>query len=652
MKKIFTLSAFLIFFVQSSFSQVIFKETFDPPSTFPAGWKIVDVDQLTPYYEKFTSAWVVIPHDHVHKNVALSTSWYDPVSGTSNDWMWTPAITLTGSKPKRLKWNAIAYDPDFRDGYEVRIMTVPPTGTDGNIGNMISSSTVYFSTSAENASWTQRSVDISALNGSTIYIGFRNNSNDQYLLAIDDIIVENVNDYDLEVSNPVFSTGDYYVKPISQVTTLPLEATVSNNGLKNISNIQLTAEVYNSSNQVVYSASSIVHPALTPNSSKLLTIPSWTPSVSGEYLVKYIASMTETDDNTTNNIELSEINLSDSILARDNDDYEGVVWLGVVEAGEPKGYIGQTFEINSDVYATSVSIGYAVGYPGKKYAAVIWDTDEFGTPKSIIASTDTLLYTTNQYFLGELPISGGKFLLTPGQYVVTAVEFDSALAIVYTSEIYTEGTTWAYVGSLFGGNDEWLMVDDDPLYITNPLMIRLNVKTSGQVPVQLISFTGKNTSNGNQLEWRVGEQSGILEYVVERSTDSKNFVKIGSVKAQAQPSFTYQYLDKDASAPENFYRLKIVEQDHFKYSDIVRISNANASSFVTFSPNPTRNFVTLMSSDSKLLNTNAVLTNIEGKVVQQLKISQLPFKIDLTNLTKGMYLLQLSDKTVHKLIKE
>jgi hypothetical protein len=121
--------------------------------------------------------------------MAFSTSFYSPV-GAANDWMWTPAI---GPIPAgaELYWSARAFDPSFADGYEVRVMTNgPPSGGTGVIGNQLTNSTQVFSIAAEQTTWATRSVDLTAFAGQTVYIGFRNNSNDKFLLVVDDIRVQ------------------------------------------------------------------------------------------------------------------------------------------------------------------------------------------------------------------------------------------------------------------------------------------------------------------------------------------------------------------------------------------------------------------------------------------------------------------------------
>jgi hypothetical protein len=186
----------------TSFSASGFQEDFDdiggPTSggegtySFPTGWLLVDVDNRVPEggVSWVNDAWerrediAINPFD----SVAYSTSWYFP-AGAADDWMWTPSISIGGNG--MLTWNADALDSNFPDGYEVRVMVGPtqPTGSTGNIGNMITNSTVIFSIAAENSSLTPRSASLAAYAGQTIRIAWRNNSNNAFLLFIDDVVV-------------------------------------------------------------------------------------------------------------------------------------------------------------------------------------------------------------------------------------------------------------------------------------------------------------------------------------------------------------------------------------------------------------------------------------------------------------------------------
>lgn len=195
-----------LLFCSGAKAQILFSEDFDsiPGVTsggvgtyaFPSGWLLRNVDNKNAAAPVgyVNEAWE--RRDDFKFNMAdsaaFSTSWYD-TAAASDDWMWTPAITLTGNN-LQLKWKAVVYDSAFRDGYEVRIMLAPnvPTGGNGSLGNQVSNSVILYSTSAEDTSWTDHQVSLNPYTGQTVRIGFRNNSFDKFLLLIDDVVVENI----------------------------------------------------------------------------------------------------------------------------------------------------------------------------------------------------------------------------------------------------------------------------------------------------------------------------------------------------------------------------------------------------------------------------------------------------------------------------
>jgi hypothetical protein len=161
--------------------------TEDFENGMPAGWALFNVDGRNPdaQVSYVNAAWIVREDfaRNVNDHAAFSTSWYSP-TGAADDWMMTPALKLPAVGTCTLRWNAIAYDPAFPDGYEVRISTT----TKDVAGGLANPALV--SIGAEESNWTSRSVSLSAYAGATIYVAFRNNSNDRFVLLIDDIVVE------------------------------------------------------------------------------------------------------------------------------------------------------------------------------------------------------------------------------------------------------------------------------------------------------------------------------------------------------------------------------------------------------------------------------------------------------------------------------
>lgn len=166
-------------------AQAVFEDDFDGSGPGISGWTVVDVDARVPNSSIAgvtpTGSWV--QRDNGGNMVATSTSWYTP-AGQSDDWLITPAITLTAGTSPSLIWTGRAIDPSYPDGYEVRIST---TGivVPGDFG------TTLFSVAAENSSATGmiHTVDLSTYAGQTVYIAWRNNSVDQFLLDIDNVFV-------------------------------------------------------------------------------------------------------------------------------------------------------------------------------------------------------------------------------------------------------------------------------------------------------------------------------------------------------------------------------------------------------------------------------------------------------------------------------
>ena len=163
-------------------SDTLFLEQFE--AAIPGTFTLVDGDGGTDNYGIGSWEGGTYDIDGNGEFEAVSSSWVaGPPAFVADDWLITPAI---GPLPanQALYWEAFASDPGFPDGYEVRLST---TGAlPATVGNF---STLLFSIPAESPTPTNRSADLSAYAGQTVYIAFRNNSNDMNILAIDDILV-------------------------------------------------------------------------------------------------------------------------------------------------------------------------------------------------------------------------------------------------------------------------------------------------------------------------------------------------------------------------------------------------------------------------------------------------------------------------------
>ena len=453
---------FIVSFLSfSGFSQTYYLEDFDgipgPTAggagtyTFPAGFLKRNVDNRTPDAQVayVNEAWERREDFglNVVDSVAFSTSYYSPV-GAANDFMWVPVQTIQPNTS--LFWNARSYDLNYLEAYEVRIMTVPPTGGTGVIGNQLTSSTVLFSTAAESSGWTNHSIPLNAYTGQAVYIGFRNVSNDKFILVIDDIELRVINNFDLRVITP--TQNPYTIAPANQLTTpqnFKLEAVINNQGLQPMTNVAMGCQIIKDGVLETTVMSSTI-PSLASGATSASLTASYTPTSNGVYTFKYFPIATESDMNTSNDTIQSTIpiTITDAEMARDNGIVVGQLGIGTGTGG----YLGQVFNIENTTSLTGVNVYFTRGYTGKKLATAIFSTNVSGVPTTLIASTDTLLYLDDSARLYTLPMHGGPLTLTPGKYGFIQIEFDSTLALGQTSAIFQNNSVfvkWAANGPNF-----------------------------------------------------------------------------------------------------------------------------------------------------------------------------------------------------------
>lgn len=427
---------------------------------FPTGWLLRNVDNRTPASSTnyVNNAWIVREdfQTNVLNCVAFSNSWYSP-AGAANDWMWTPAI---GPLPAQssLSWRAKAYDPMYPDGYEVRIMTAPntPTGGTGVIGNQITNSTVLYSTAAENASaWVSRTVELSAYTGQTVYIAFRNNATDKFLLVIDDIEVKSAETNLAALAAPGYAFP-YARLPTGFSVDANLQVVASNPGTVTQTNVGATAQILLDGTPI---GSPLTSPTIVPTiaAGASSTLPFTAPAAlsgSGVWSVDYAVS----SDQSAQDIDPSDDTVSVAIasvggreLARFQGEPTGTLGIGAENGGE----LGTTFSLAHA--ATFEGVRFALGpvqestppdppsqWPGKSVTANLRAADATGKPGALIASTEAII-TTMEGGTYDVQFVDGLQTLEAGNYFVGVVEptgTDATLPLYNGPNRFVTNTNW------------------------------------------------------------------------------------------------------------------------------------------------------------------------------------------------------------------
>lgn len=178
------------------------------------------------------------------------------------------------------------------------------------------------------------------------------------------------------------------------------------------------------------------------------------------------------------------------------------------------------------------------------------------------------------------------------------------------------------------------------------------------LPVRLVLFSATKEEQSVALQWTTAAESNSNRFDVERSSNGKNWSRLGSRDAanESSQNFYYSYTDNKPLKGANIYRLKMIDNDGtFSYSRLQEVHFGKGSEItVTTSPNPSADKVTVKVSNGYTVKAIQLL-NINGQVVENYA-NQSDNTISIKNLTTGIYFLQvtLNDGSVlsHKVVRE
>jgi hypothetical protein len=163
------------------------------------------------------------------------------------------------------------------------------------------------------------------------------------------------------------------------------------------------------------------------------------------------------------------------------------------------------------------------------------------------------------------------------------------------------------------------------------------------LPVNLISFSAVNTANNEVgLTWTTAFENNTDYFEIQRSSDSRYFVKIAGIPASGNSTqlFNYSYTDQFPQQGINYYRLKIVDKDGHSTLSSVKAISMNATGKMQVITNYNSNSIVVMLPP---VNTNGSLRVIDiyGRILFKQKINgEQQLNIPIYNLLKGNYFVQ------------
>ncbi len=179
------------------------------------------------------------------------------------------------------------------------------------------------------------------------------------------------------------------------------------------------------------------------------------------------------------------------------------------------------------------------------------------------------------------------------------------------------------------------------------------------LPLTWLYFNGATQGTDNILKWGTASEENTADFRLERSLDGIHFTEIATIPAAGRSSSPRDYTYTDAHIDQlnsiyMYYRIKQVDVNgRFTYSRIVRLSYRSAGIQPSIAyPNPTSGFINVVIGDKSVIGTQALLTDINGKVLQRFTIDNNTQSVDLSKMPNGVYLLVLSNRETLKIIRQ
>jgi len=180
------------------------------------------------------------------------------------------------------------------------------------------------------------------------------------------------------------------------------------------------------------------------------------------------------------------------------------------------------------------------------------------------------------------------------------------------------------------------------------------------LPVTITSLDASLENREVLVDWKTENESGMLQYEVQKSTDGTIFATSSITPALNDGKANYQWIDSQL-AGINYYRIKSVSKDgKISYSQVVKVVNGEKIiRVISGAPNP------ILTGTIHLLFVNqppgiytASMTNQLGQVVLSKSIPHSAMSvsenISTNSATKGVYNLSIfkpdGNKVVMKII--
>ncbi len=262
--------------------------------------------------------------------------------------------------------------------------------------------------------------------------------------------------YDIYVDSVYMMNDGYTMTPLPHADSTKFGAYLKNAGTADITDIKL--RMYNSSFNDSFSTDTLIPgQVISVNSTS-----SFLPKTTGIHKVFYEASISEQDRNLNNNKDSIELEITDTIYAREY----GTNVINGIGFDNGAGTIGQKFSLKTRDTVTSISFYIDRPVAGDSVKAHLY---RFTTvPTTIVKSTEKIVMVAGQNWY-TVPFKCPA-IVAAGDYFVGIEQLmqNNNMGLAYTFDNFTDNTSFFYDGV------NWTVINRS-INFPITLFIRLNV---------------------------------------------------------------------------------------------------------------------------------------------------------------------------------
>ena len=110
------------------------------------------------------------------------------------------------------------------------------------------------------------------------------------------------------------------------------------------------------------------------------------------------------------------------------------------------------------------------------------------------------------------------------------------------------------------------------------------------LPVTFTTIKAYSRNEDIVVEWKTGNENNLKQFDVEKSSDGNTFAKVHAVVAGSSANDSYNWVDVDPVAGNNYYRiLSTGINGEIKYSNVVKVIMGAEKQSISVYPNPVSN---------------------------------------------------------------